>query len=152
MNGFKQGMKKPRSFNERGSPEHREPDYLLPLLDAFSGLILTFDTELSLTTCDAKLQFPFFHFNEGSGQAVQYHLEENSALRLQPLHCSTISWQIPPLYEHPFAVIKGHSLPSLTVVQTIETTSFHLILKKSRGHLFPAFKDRLQKNWRNIIS
>jgi len=96
-NGLGLKNKKPRSSNERGSPENREPDYLFPLLDAFSGLILAFDTEFSLAICDAMLQFPFFHFNEGSGHAVQNHLEENSALRLQPLHCSTISWQIPPL-------------------------------------------------------
>jgi hypothetical protein len=70
------------------------------------------------------LHFPTFHFNSGSGHAVQNQPEVNSELRLQPLHSSTISWQSPPLYEHPLAVIKGHSIPSLIVVQTNVTTSF----------------------------
>jgi hypothetical protein len=70
------------------------------------------------------LHFPTFHFNSGSGHAVQNQPEENSELRLQPLHSSTISWQIPPLYEHPLVVMKGHSIPSLIVVQTNLTTSF----------------------------
>jgi hypothetical protein len=70
------------------------------------------------------LHFPAFHFNSGSGHAVQNQPEENSELRLQPLHCSVISWQIPPLYEHPLFVMKGHSIPSLIDVQTNLTTSF----------------------------
>ena len=41
-------------------------------------------------TWDAMLQFPFFHFAEGSGQDAQYQPDENSAPRLQPWHCSTI--------------------------------------------------------------
>ncbi len=91
------GLKKTPLCNERGSPVDRKQCYLFPLLDALSGLIFAFEEEEALITCDAKLQSPVFHFSEGSGQAVQYHLEENSALRLQPLHFSTISWQIPPL-------------------------------------------------------
>jgi hypothetical protein len=55
---------------------------------------------------------------------VQYHADEYSVLRLQPLHFSMISWQIPPLYEQPLAVMKGHSLSFLTVVQTIVVTTF----------------------------
>jgi hypothetical protein len=89
--------KKPRSVNERGSPENRKPYYRLPLLDAFSGLILAFLASESLVICEAMLQSPVFHFNAGSGQAEQYQPAENSALRLQPLHSFTISWQIPPL-------------------------------------------------------
>ncbi len=38
-----------------------------------------------------------WHFKDGSGDTVQYHPDENSVLRLQPLHFSSISWQIPPL-------------------------------------------------------
>ncbi len=89
--------KKTPLCNERGSPVDRMQCYLLLLLEALSGLIFAFAVEEALITCDAKLQSPVFHFNEGSGQAVQYHLEENSAVRLQPLHFSTTSWQIPPL-------------------------------------------------------
>jgi hypothetical protein len=59
-------------------------------LEAFSGLILAFAAPVAALTWDAMLQFPFFHFFEGSGQAEQYHPEENSAPRLQPWHCSTI--------------------------------------------------------------
>jgi hypothetical protein len=60
-------------------------------LDALSGLIFTFDVEVILATCEAILQFPIFHFNEGSGQAEQYHFDEISTLFLQPLQLSTIS-------------------------------------------------------------
>ena len=83
--------KKPRPLIERGSLVDRKQHYLFPLLDALSGLIFVFDSEEFLVTCEAKLQSPDFHFNEGSGHAVQYHLVENSALRLQPLHFSTVS-------------------------------------------------------------
>jgi hypothetical protein len=66
-------------------------------LDALSGLIFALEALEVEATWDAKLHFPFFHFAEGSGQAEQYQPDENSALRLQPWHCSTISWQIPLL-------------------------------------------------------
>jgi hypothetical protein len=96
----------------------------LARFDALSGLILVADVETLVVTWDARLQFPCSHFDAGSGQAVQYHAEENSALRLHPPHCSTVVWQTPPLNEHPLGVIKRHSIPFLTVVQTIGTTSF----------------------------
>jgi hypothetical protein len=83
--------KKPHPLIERGSSVDRKQHYLFPLLDALSGLIFVFATEAFLVICEAKLQSPVFHFNEGSGHAEQYHLVENSALRLQPLHFSTIS-------------------------------------------------------------
>jgi hypothetical protein len=70
---------------------------LLLRLDAFNGLTFAAASLTALTTWDARLQLPFFHFNFGSGQAVQYQLLENSMVRLQPLHCSAISQQIPPL-------------------------------------------------------
>jgi hypothetical protein len=89
--------KKPRSIFERGLPKDRKPHYLFLLLDAFSGLIFAFTVLEAEATCEARLQLPTFHFKEGSGYAVQYQADENSTLRLQPLHCSTISWQIPPL-------------------------------------------------------
>jgi hypothetical protein len=82
---------------QRGLFVDPKQHYLFPLLDALSGLILAFDPEAALATCEAKLQSPVFHFSEGSGHAEQYHPEEYSVVRLQPLHCSTISWQIPPL-------------------------------------------------------
>ena len=82
---------------ERGSPKNRDPYYLFARLDALSGLIFACWTPGLLATWEAILQLPVFHFNVGSGQLVQYHLDENSTLRLQPLHSSTISWQIPPL-------------------------------------------------------
>jgi hypothetical protein len=66
-------------------------------LDALIGLTFAFFPTTIEETCVARLQFPFFHFTEGSGQALQYQPEENSSLRLQPSHCSTITWQIPPL-------------------------------------------------------
>jgi hypothetical protein len=74
----------------------------------------------------AKLQSPFFHLTEGSGQAAQYQPEENSETRLHPWHSSTIGWQPPPLKEQPFFVIKMHSILSFTVVQTIGITPFTL--------------------------
>jgi hypothetical protein len=89
--------RKPRSISERGSFKDQKGHYLFPLLDAFSGLSFPFEAEEVLAICEAKLQPPTFHFKEGSGHAVQYHLDEYSALRLHPLHCSTTSWQTPPL-------------------------------------------------------
>jgi hypothetical protein len=71
--------------------------YLLLRLDAFSGLIFVLALLDSTARWVARLQLPFFHLMEGSGQAVQYHPEESSVPRLQPLHCSTIWLQIPPL-------------------------------------------------------
>ena len=85
------GRQKTPPFKGRGSLVDRKQHYLFPLLDALSGLIFVFDAEEFLVTCEAKLQSPVFHFNEGSGHAVQYHLVENSALRLQPSHFSTVS-------------------------------------------------------------
>jgi len=93
-------------------------------LDAFSGLIFVLALLDSTTKWVARLQLPFLHLMEGSGQAVQYHPEESSVPRLQPLHCSTIWLQIPPLYEHPFEVIKEHSMPFLIVAQFIGITPF----------------------------
>ncbi len=79
---------------------------------------------------------------------MQNQPEENSEPRLQPLHCSTISWQIPPLYEHPLFVMKGHSIPSFKVVQTNVTTSFadNKNLKKGREINLPD----LNKKNRNL--
>ncbi len=121
---------------KRGLPCDRKEHYLFPLLDALSGLIFTFEPLDSEVTWVAMLHFPTFHFNSGSGHAVQNQPEVNSELRLQPLHCSTISWQIPPLYEHPLFVMKGHSIPSFIVVQTNVTTSFinNKKLKKKPGN------------------
>jgi hypothetical protein len=76
---------------------NRKGNYLVPLLDALSGLIFEFFPVDSATIFVARLHFPFFHFKDGSGQAVQYQSEEYSLLRLQPEHWSIISWQIPPL-------------------------------------------------------
>ena len=45
-------------------------------------------------------------------------------MRLHPWHFSSISWQMPPLKEHPFADMKGHDFPCLTVVQSIVITPF----------------------------
>lgn len=73
------------------------------------------------------MQSPFLHLTVGSGQAVQYHPEANSEARLHPWHSSTIWWQSPPLKEQPFLVIKMHSNPSFTLVQTIGITPLHLV-------------------------
>jgi hypothetical protein len=89
--------KKPRSTLERGLPLDRKPHYLFLLFDALSGLIFDLTALEAESMWEARLQLPTFHFKEGSGYALQYQPAENSALRLQPLHCSTISWQIPPL-------------------------------------------------------
>jgi hypothetical protein len=67
-----------------------KPAYLPLRLDAFSGLILVVSLTDSAATWVARLHRPLFHLMEGSGHAVQYHPDENSAPRLQPLHCSTI--------------------------------------------------------------
>ncbi len=94
-------------------------NYFLERLEAFNGLIFWADAALLEPACVARLQFPFFHLVVGSGQAVQYHPEAISKVRLHPLHCSTISWQTPPLYPQPFAVMKAHSTPLRTVVHFI---------------------------------
>jgi hypothetical protein len=91
-------------------------------LEALSGLTLTLVVLVAELTWEARLQLPFFHFTDGSGHEVQYQPEENSLPRLQPWHCSTTCWQIPPLYEHPLADINGHSVPSFMVVQIIGIT------------------------------
>jgi len=70
--------------------------YLLPRLDALSGFTFLV-VVVVVATWVAKLQFPAFHFRAGSGQAEQNQPAEYSVPRLQPLHFSTISWQIPPL-------------------------------------------------------
>ena len=62
----------------------------LARLDALSGLIFAFFSVTAAETWEARLQFPFFHFKVGSGQALQYQPVESSVERLQPLHCSTI--------------------------------------------------------------
>ena len=93
-------------------------------MDALSGLILVLLIWFSFVMWVAKLQSPFFHLTKGSGQAVQYHPENNSEARLHPWHSSTVGWQLPPLKEQPFLVIKMHSNPSFTVVQTIGITPF----------------------------
>lgn len=87
----------PRSEIERGLPNDREQYHLLFLFEALSGLSFVFFVEEPLATCVARLQVPFFHFKEGSGHAAQNQPVGISEERLQPLHCSTISWQIPPL-------------------------------------------------------
>ena len=95
--GKRHGEKNPRPLWERGFPFDGKLHYRLPRLDALSGLSFAFAEEIAAEMWDARLQFPFFHLMEGSGHAVQYQAVEASKARLQPLHCSTISWQIPPL-------------------------------------------------------
>lgn len=127
--------KKPRPKKGRGLPSDHKNGYLFPRLDALIGFSFVFFAEEVEATWVARLQFPFFHFDAGSGHAVQNQPDAYSELRLQPSQPSTISWQIPPLKEHPFAVIKGHSIPSLTVVQTNGTTSFSYYSKiKSQAY------------------
>jgi hypothetical protein len=87
----------PQTYRQRKSLVPWAGPYLLLRLDAFSGLIFVLALLDSTAKWVARLQLPFFHFMEGSGQAVQYHPEESSVPRLQPLHCSTIWLQIPPL-------------------------------------------------------
>jgi hypothetical protein len=41
------------------------------LLEALSGLIFAFLSVEIAAMCDARLQFPFFHFSIGSGHAEQ---------------------------------------------------------------------------------
>ena len=94
---LKKGQKKPRFEKERGLPQNRWRYYLLPRLEALSGLIFCLVPFFSMVTWDARLQFPFFHFSEGSGHAAQYQPAENSCARLHPLQVSTVSWQSPPL-------------------------------------------------------
>jgi hypothetical protein len=84
------------------SRQHRErpfvgENYLAARLEALSGLTFWAVEATVVFTWVARLQFPFFHFASGSGQEVQYHLAAYSDLRLQPSHCSTISWQNPSL-------------------------------------------------------
>jgi hypothetical protein len=88
--------KKPRYETERGLPRNRWRYYFLALLEALSGLIFCF-LPVAMVMWDARLQFPFFHFSDGSGHAVQYQPAENSWTRLHPLQVSTVSWQSPPL-------------------------------------------------------
>ena len=73
----------------RGFLNINNPVYLFFRFDAFNGLIFAFTLVDSTAIWVARLQFPFFHLTEGSGQAVQYHPDESSEPRLQPLHCST---------------------------------------------------------------
>jgi hypothetical protein len=89
FNGLKTG-KVPRSFNERGLPFDRKQAYRRALLEALSGLILVLLPTAAELTWEARLQLPFFHFNSGSGHAVQYQPDEYSDPRLQPWHCSVI--------------------------------------------------------------
>ena len=81
--------RRPRSTDERGLPIDRKQFYLRALLEAVSGLIFALEAADAELTWDARLQLPFFHFTDGSGQAVQYQPDENSDPRLQPWHCST---------------------------------------------------------------
>jgi len=56
----------------------RRLHYLLPRLEALSGLSFVFAAEASAEMWDARLQFPFFHLREGAGHAVQYQPVEIS--------------------------------------------------------------------------
>jgi hypothetical protein len=94
-------MKNP-ALQERGLPKdprmhYLRMHYLLARLEALSGLTLVLFAATAVTIWEARLQFPFFHFSDGSGQALQYQLAVTCTVRLHPLHFSTISWQIPPL-------------------------------------------------------
>jgi hypothetical protein len=55
---------------------------------------------------------------------VQYHPPEYLDVRLHPLHCSKVWWQVPPLKEQPCFVINKHSTPGFAVVQSIRFTPF----------------------------
>jgi hypothetical protein len=115
------------------SETDRPQNYLRERLDAFSGLTFWALSAMLVLTWVARLQLPFFHLLVGSGQAEQYHPEAISRVRLQPLHCSTISWQTPPLYPQPLAVMKAHSWPLRTVVHFIEKTSqYHFGKRKGQ--------------------
>ena len=85
--------KKPRLLEEAAGfyPSWKVKDYFLERLEAFKGLIFWLFSAMLVLTWVARLQLPFFHLVVGSGQAVQYQPEEISRVRLQPLHCSTIS-------------------------------------------------------------
>lgn len=101
----------------------RRSGYFLERFEALSGLIFWVVSVMLVLTWVARLQFPFFHLTVGSGQAEQYHPDSISRVRPQPLHCSTISWQRPPLYPQPLAVIKAHSLLFRIVVHFIGISS-----------------------------
>jgi hypothetical protein len=125
--------KNPESGSEKKTPPRRRAGFasgpliyffLFWRLEALSGFILALACAAVELMCVAMLQLPIFHLRDGSGQDEQYQPDWTSTLRPQPLQFSTISWQIPPLYEQPFAVMKGHSLPSRTVVQIIGITPF----------------------------
>jgi hypothetical protein len=60
-------------------------------LDAFKGFSFVLVSAGAATMCVARLQLPFFHFNDGSGQVEQYHADEYSVPRPHPLHLSIIS-------------------------------------------------------------
>lgn len=90
------------------------------------GFILLAAFFASACKCVAMLQFPFFHLLAGSGKIMQYFSERYSVTLWQPSHLSIIGWQLPPINWHPFLLIKTHSEPFLTVVQTMITTSFLL--------------------------
>jgi hypothetical protein len=94
-------------------------------LDALIGFSFTVFFVLVEATWVAMLQLPVFHLSEGSGQVAQNHPDENLAARLQPVHFSTVSWQLPPLYLHPALVINGQAAPSRIVVQSMGITPFH---------------------------
>lgn len=117
--------------------------FFLARLDAFSGLTLACADDAADLTWVAMLQLPTFQRMAGSGLALQYQPELNSMVRPQPLQFSTISWHTPPLYAHPLAVINGHSLPALTVLQIIGSTSQEFsvpsVMKKGLGGEIPAF-------------
>jgi hypothetical protein len=101
--------KKPRSLKSGVSPFNHKQCYMFPRLDALIGLSLAWLVAEFVETWVARLQLPFFHFMVGSGHTAQYQPLSSSDLRLQPSHCSMTSWQNPPLYVQPLAVIKEHS-------------------------------------------
>jgi hypothetical protein len=102
-------------------------------LDALSGLILLVSTLTASFTWVARLHLPFFHLDDGSGQAVQNQPEGYSEVRLQPSQASTAGWQVPPLKEHPFFVMNTHAVPDFTVEQSMGITSFsNFIFWKSK--------------------
>jgi hypothetical protein len=105
-------------------------NYFLERFEALRGLIFCDVSAMLVLTWVARLQLPFFHLMVGSGQAEQYQPVAISRVRLQPLHCSTISWQTPSLYPQPLAVIKAHSMPLRTVVHFIDVTSQKEYLNK----------------------
>jgi hypothetical protein len=109
----------------------RRSRYFLERFEALSGLIFWVVSAMLVLTWVARLQFPFLHLTVGSGQAEQYQPDSISRLRPQPLHCSTISWQTPPLYPQPLAVIKAHSLPFRMVVHFIDISS-KMIAKQTK--------------------